>query len=142
MKILEPVEKPRVERLSSIYQHKHMLSVRHGSTWLPVAFDVLDGIICDEIRHHQAILTDKPYIGYTFPVQHCCYLSQTYVTGDQKGTELKVLPEWFGNGFYERAYNREVFVNSDNGALGVVNRTNLTVGLDYCLAKKTLDANA
>ena len=142
MKILEPTEDNRVERLSSIYQHKHMLAVRHGSGWLPIAFDVLDGIVCDKIRHHQAIVTDKPYIGYTFPVKHCCYLSQNYILSDQKGTELKVLPEWYGAGFYESKYDRDIFVNSNSGALGVTNKTNLTIGLDYCLAKKTLDATA
>lgn len=139
MKILEPVDTPRVERLSSIYQHKHMLAVRRGDEWVPITFDVLDGVECKHMRSHKALLTDKPYIGYSFPVGECSYSSQLYLTGDQKGTELKKLPSFFGSRFYEGSYDRKVLVNSANGALGVKNDTTLRVGLDYCLAKKTLD---
>lgn len=139
MKILEPVEERRVERKSSIYQHKHMLAVRRGDEWVPISFDVLDGVDCDHMKSHKAVLTDKPYIGYSFPVDECRYSSQLYIIGQQKGTELKVLPSFFGAGFYESNYDREVLVNSANGALGERNDITLRVGLDYCLAKKTLD---
>lgn len=139
MQILEPTETYRAERLSSIYQHKHMLAVRKGDEWVPVAFDVLDGIFCDTVRSHKAVLTDKPYIGYSFPVQECRYISELYLISDQRGVEKKVLPEWFGAGFYDSVYDRNILVNSANGALGVKNDTTLRVGLDYCLAKNTLD---
>lgn len=139
MIIKEPVEEIRVERKSSIYQHRHMLAVRRGDEWVPIQYDVLDGVGCDCIQTHPAVLTDKPYIGYNFPVGECRYVSQLFVTGEQKGTELKVLPDFYGAGFYESAYDREVFVNACNGALGEKNDTTLRIGLDYCLAKKTLD---
>ena len=139
MEVLEPTEEKRVERLSSIYQFRHMLAVRKGDEWVPIQFDVLDGIVCDKVLSHPAILTDKPYIGYAFPVGECRYISDMYVQSDQKGTELKALPEFFGSGFYESAYDRDIMVNSDNGALGVHNDTTLRVGLDYVLAKNSLD---
>lgn len=139
MKTLSPVEEVKVERRSSIYQHRHMLAVRRGDEWVPIAFDVLEKVDCDGVHSHQAVLTDKPYIGYSFPVGEQRYISQLYLTGHQKGTELKMLPSFYGPGFYESAYDREVFVNAANGALGVKNDTTLRIGLDYCLAKKTLD---
>lgn len=140
MKIVEPSENPRVERLASNLQHKDMLAVYKGNQWLPIAYDVLDGFLCDETLTHKAVLTDKPYIGYHFPVGKCHYLSEIYLKGHAKGKEVKALPEWFGAGFYENTYDHDVMVNSASGALGVVNKTTLNVGLDYVLAKKTLDA--
>lgn len=142
MKILEPVEEIRIERKSSIYQHRHMLAVRRGDEWVPISFDILDGTLCEHMKSHKGVLTDKPYIGYSFPVGECRYVSQLYLTGHQEGTELKKLPDWYGTGFYPSYYNREVLVNGANGALGERNDTTLRVGLDYCLAKKTLDAVA
>lgn len=139
MKILEPVEEIRAERKSSIYQHRHMLAVRRGDEWVPIAFDILDGVECHTMKTRRGILTDKPYIGYSFPVQECRYVSQLYVESDQKGAELKKLPDYYGPGFYQRVYDRDILVNSANGGLGVKNDTTLRVGLDYCLAKKTLD---
>lgn len=142
MEILEPDEKVRVERKASNLQFKHMLAVYKGNQWVPIAFDVLDGFLCDETLTHKAILTDNPYIGYAYPVGKCRYVSDIYLQGDHKATELRVLPSWFGSGFYEEDIDRKTLVNSANGALGVHNDTTLNVGLDYCLAKETLDAVA
>lgn len=139
MEILLPYEPKRLEKKTSLWQNAGMLAVRKGDEWVPISFDVLDGMVCDHMASHKAVLTRKPYIGYQFPVKECRYVSELYVTGDQKGTELVALPEWFGTGFYEQAFDRDVFVNSASGALGVVNDTTLRVGLDYVTAIESLD---
>lgn len=139
MEILEPNEDNRLTRQSSTLQHEGMLAVRRGNQWAPIAYDAIDGIVCDKILAHKAVLTRKPYMGYSFPVEHCKYTSQSYIKSDQKGTELKVLDDFYGTGFYESAYDRKVLVNSDNGALGERNTITTDVGLDYVLAKSSLD---
>lgn len=140
MEILEPNEENRLTRQSSTRQHEGMLAVRRGNQWVPISYDVLDGIMCgDKVITHKAVLTRKPYVGYSFPVKHCTYTSQTYVKSDQKGTELKVLDDFYGTGFYESSYERKVLVNSDAGALGEKNTITTDVGLDYVLAKSSLD---
>lgn len=139
MEVLEPNENNLVERKSSIYQHRGMLAVRKGDAWAPIAFDVLDGITCKTVHSHKAVLTREDYIGYNFPVGSCPYLSEAYVESDQEGIETKVLPDFYGSGFYESRYDRKVLVNSASGALGVVNQDNLQIGLDYVTAKSSLD---
>lgn len=140
MEILEPSEPIRVKRKSSIYQHRDMLAVRRGDEWVPIAFDVFDGMTCKKVYTHKAVLSLKPYIGYNFPVQECRYVSQTYVASDQKGVELLKLPNWYGAGFYQNKYDRKILVNSDTGSLGVKTDTTLRVGEDYCLAVDTIDS--
>lgn len=140
MRFLEPDEERRVERHSSIYQHKHMLAVRRGDEWVPIAFDVLDGFGCKETYTHKAVLTDKPYIGYSFPVGECSYASDVYVSSNQQGQRLRALPAWYGAGFYEDNIDRTILINSASGALGNHQETTLRVGLDYCLATMTLPA--
>lgn len=139
MEILEPTEKRELERKSSIYQNRGMLSVRRGDEWVPIAYDVLDGVQCDRLESHKAVLAVNDYIGYQFPVKECRYLSDVYISSDQTGTELVPLPDFYGAGFYEKKFDRNVLVNSANGALGEHNDTTLRVGLDYVLAKETLD---
>lgn len=139
METIGAVEDRPLERKSSIYQNRHMLAVRKGDEWVPISYDTLEGIDCDTIITKRAVLTDKPYIGYQFPVATCRRLSQTYIASDQKGSELKALPSYFGAGFYERYYDRDIIVNSATGALGQTNATTLRVGLDYVLAKETID---
>lgn len=136
MQFVEPSEPRRTERKSSISQFSGLLSVRRGDEWVPIVFDSLDGIDCKKIKTHKSALALEPFIGYAFPVGECSYSESTYLLSDQKGTELKKLPEWFGDGFYEEHFDRKVFVNGDNGALGVKNDTTLRVGLDYVVAKK------
>lgn len=128
-----------VDRHSSVYQHRGMLAVRKGDQWVPIAFDVLEKVECNRMLSHKGVLTRKPYIGYHFPVGHCTYLSQAYLASNQKGTELKVLPDHYGVGFYESAYNRDIIVNSDSGALGTLNCPTLDIGLDYVLAESSLE---
>lgn len=141
MEILEPTEEHRLERKSSIYQNSGMLAVRKGDEWVPIAFDSLDGIVCNKVYSHKAVLTLNPYIGYQFPVKECRYISDLYVQSNQTGTDLLSLPEFYGAGFFEKKYEREIVVNSATGALGEHEDVTLRVGLDYVLAKDTLEAD-
>lgn len=139
MEFILPDEERVLERKSSIYQFRGFLAVRRGDEWVPIAYDVLDGIHCDHVDSHKAVLTREPYIGYAFPVKECRYLSDTYVLGAEKGVELLPLPEQFGVGFYESAYDRFYAVNGEDSSLGVSNDTTLRVGLDYVLANDSLE---
>lgn len=138
MTITYPEEDQRLTRQSSIYQHAGMLSVRKGDEWVPIAFDVFDGYNCGETLSHQAVLTLRPYIGYHFPVAECPYVHDTYLASDQQGEETALLPSYFGSGFYQRKFDREVLVNSASGALGVRDQGKLRVGLDYVVAKHSM----
>lgn len=133
-------DEPRyLETKSSISQFEGLLSVRRGDEWVPIVFDSLDGIVCKDVESHKVALSVKPYIGYVFPVAKRREIQQTYLASNQQGVELKPLPTFFGPGFYEQAYNRNILVNADNGALGVKNDTTLRVGLDYTLATSALE---
>lgn len=138
--ILEPVMDSQVERKSSNYQYKGFLSVLKRNSWVPISFDVLDYIDCNKVVSHKAIVTDKEFIGYHYPVKECKYYIDQYVVSDSQKTTLKALDEWFGAGFYEAFEDKRVIVNADNGSLGQRNELNLKVGLDYVTAKKTLKA--
>lgn len=138
--ILEPTTNTQVERKTSNYQHKNFLSVMKRNSWVPISFDVLDYIDCDKIVSHKAIVTDREFIGYHFPVKECRYYIDQYVVSDDQDTVLEQLDEWFGAGFYEKFVDKDVIVNADNGSLGTRNEIDLKVGLDYVTAKKTLKA--
>lgn len=139
MEFLLSSDERQLDRKSSIYQFNGFLAVRRGDEWVPISYDVLDAIHCDRIDSHKAVLTREPYIGFAFPVKECRYLTDAYVLGEEKGVELLPLPEQFGTGFYESAYNRAYFVNGENGSLGVQNDVTLRVGQDYVLANDSLD---
>lgn len=132
----------KLERKASNLQFKDFLSVWKGNEWVPISFDTLEGKDCDKIITRKAVLTDKPYIGYKFPVKSCRYVSESYLLSDQRGKELKALPEYYGTGFYESYYDRNVFVNAHNGALGMKDDITLRVGLDYVVAKESLPASS
>lgn len=138
MGFVTPDESRRTEQKSSVYQFHDFLAVRRGDEWVPIAFDSLDGITCDTVHSHKAVLTRKPYIGYVFPVGERNVSEATYLLSDQKGVEVKKLPSFYGGGFYESSYDRKVFVNGANGALGTEDNASLRVGLDYVLAKHSM----
>lgn len=139
MELLESADEQTLQRKSSIYQFGGFLAVRRGDEWVPIQYDVLDAVRCNKVEAHKAVLTNKPYIGYVFPVKECRYISDAYVLGEEKGVELLPLPEFCGAGFYENAYDRAYFVNAGNGALGMRNDTTLRVGLDYVVADDELE---
>lgn len=137
--ILQPAEdENRVERKSSIAQYKDFFSVMKQNQWLPISYDVVDYVYCDGIKSHRAIVTDKNFIGYHFPVQECTFFTDQYVVSDHKETVLKQLPHWFGEGFYTSEENNLAFTNADNGSLGERNLIHAKIGLDYIVATRTL----
>lgn len=134
MEVLQPINDLKLNRYSSINQNRGFLAVHRGGEWVPICFDVFDGVDCHEVKNHKAVLALGDYLGYQFPVGERRYLSDVYVASDQKGTETRALPSFYGAGFYEEAYDRKVLVNSADGALGVHNDTTLRIGQDYILA--------
>lgn len=140
MNLLEPDENPEVFYHSSITQHKNKLSVYKGGEWLPISYDVIDYIDCKRVVSHRAIVTDKPDIGYEFPVNEWHMVSDTYLTGDFTGTKQVKLDPWFGEGYYEKYVKERVYLNAKCSSLGIRNEDKYRVGLNYALAKRTLKA--
>ncbi len=155
LKWLEPDEKPEVFWHSSISQEKHTFSVLKRGEWVPISFDSLDYITCENKEEycgkkkcnqlkpvsHCAILTDKPDIGYVYGVKDCRYLSSVLLTSDHIGVVTKALPVWMGQGTYQEYVKTRAYTESDNAALGFVHDVNLRVGTAYALANRTLPAD-
>lgn len=109
--------------------------------WCPLVADSIDAVDCHgNIISHKVAITDKPVIGYTFPVKDCKYVSDLYLIGQQDELSTERLPEWFGTGFYEKQIRQNVFLNAENGALGIHQEQNLRVGMDYVVGRKLLKA--
>ena len=137
---LEPEQDNEVKWKSSISQHSNKLSVVKGEEVVPISYDVLDFIDCDGTKSHRAVVADGDDIGFNFPTKQCCYYTDEYVYYDGDRTELRVLPHWFGEGMYEAQVEEFDFVNDDNASsLGVRNRYDITIGLNYALADETLE---
>ena len=137
---LNDADETNIHRHSSVNQYGHFLSVKKGGVNIPLRFDSLDWIDCDGVKAHSAIVSDGNDIGYHFPVGHYTYFTDNYLIMDRKEIVVKKLPHWFGEGWYEQALNERTFTNFDNGSLGVRNRVDLRVGLDYATADETLDS--
>lgn len=131
-------ESPEVKYHSSISQHKNKFSVYRAGEWIPISYDVLDYIGCDHIESHPAIMTDGDDIGFMFDVNERNYYTDSYLVYDTQGVRMEKLQHWFGEGEYEKHYTELDFLNANNGSLGVTNRYNLRIGLNYALASKTL----
>lgn len=142
MPTLEPDEKPEVFYHSSISQHKNKLSVMQRGEWVPISFDVLDYINCETgIGAHKAIVTDGDDIGFDFPTGSETLLSDMYLTGDLQTLVTEELPTWFGTGEYQKWVEARGYVNSDRDSLGHRTAQGLRIGLNYALARKTLEAD-
>lgn len=143
MDILYPTDDAQVHRHSSIDQFRGFLSTMVKGGWAPIVFDQLDGAVCDVVKHHPVIIAFGNDVGYVFPEAHCSYASDHFVYFDKEGVEQKLLPECFGGGgeFYQEYVRKNTFVNFDSDdSVGVHNRKELRVGLDFCLADKNLPA--
>lgn len=143
MDILYPTDDAQVHRHSSIDQFRGFLSTMVKGGWAPIVFDQLDGINCETIISHPVIISFGNDVGYVFPEAHCSYASDHFVYFDKEGVGQKLLPECFGGGgeFYQEYVRKNTFVNFDSDdSVGVHNRKELRVGLDFCLADKSLPA--
>lgn len=129
----------KVFRHSSTSQFRTTLSVLKRGEWLPIVADRIDYIDCDKIVRHKAGISDKPDIGYTYPVAECKYFSDIYLLGHNSEKTIEMMETWFGTGFYESFNDKDVLVNSDINSLGESNVAKLRVGMPYCRAEDTLE---
>lgn len=136
---LNDADQTDTHRHSSIDQYGGFLSVKKGGVNVPIRFDSLDWINCEGIKTHPIIISDGTDIGFNFPVGHYTYITDDYILMDRKEVVVRKMPEWFGKGWYEKALNEKVFTNFDNGSLGMRNKVNLRIGLDYVLTDEILD---
>lgn len=139
---LLPDEHPKVHRHSSIDQFSTYFSAWKDGGWAPIVFDQLDGITCDTVKTHPVVLAFSG-LGYVYPEGQCHYEKNIFLTVDKHGVEEKLLPECMGGQgeFYQEFVDKRAFINFDsNDSLGLVNRTDLRVGLHYVEAEDTLPA--
>lgn len=137
---INPIFEDSIQRKSSIYQHKDLLSVMKRGEWCPLVFDVIEGVECRKIKSHKACLRISPGLDYTFPVGTCKYTKDTYYLSQKDKIEKRVLPDYYGTGFYETHERKNVFTNADKYALGNHQEKILRVGKDYVMAKNILKA--
>lgn len=137
-RILTPVNDSKLTRESSINQFEDKLAVLIKGEWVPLSFDIIDGINCGKVRTHKAVLNIRPSLGYAYDVKECNYLTNSYLKSDDYRIETRALPEYYGAGFYQAKVDREILVNADNTALGVSNQKTLRVGTDYVRSRRVL----
>jgi len=107
--------------------------------FFPIVFDHLDYIDCDQVKSHQVIVSTVDELDYEYPVRECTYYTDEYVYVDEQGKELRALPHWFGEGFYQKYYDYNSFVNFDTEAFGTRNKETVQSGLHYATALDTLE---
>lgn len=144
--ILYAEEKEQVHRRSSIDQFKDgFLSAWKQGGWAPILFDQLDSVgECSGVKSHPVIVSFGNDLGYIYPEKKCTYVSDRFIFFDKQGVEQRVLPQCFGEGFYDRWIDKSSFINFDGpdggSSLGTHNETTLRIGLSYCVADETLPA--
>lgn len=138
---LEDASVRRTVTKSSISQAKDKkLSVTNKlGQYFPLVFDHLDYIDCKKVKSHNITVSLVDEADYEYGVQNCTFYTDQYLFVDDKKVELRTLPHWFGEGFYQKFIDRNTFINFDNEALGVRNKTEVQVGLHYVEALDTLD---
>lgn len=137
-KFLPATDDARVKYHSSISQNNGAIAVLAKGEWCYLEFDDLLYVGCEGIKSERAVLVDNDYIGYNYDVKDQRFYTDTYIYHDNHSTELRVLPTWFGEGFYRHTNEEYDFINANNGSFGVRNEYGLRVGLSYALAEKTL----
>lgn len=128
-----------ITRHSSIDQYANFLAVLKGGKAVPIRFDSLDWINCEGIKTHPIIISDGNDLGFNFPVGHYTYFTDTYLIMDRKEVVVEKLPHWFGEGWFEKAVDKDVFTNFDGSSLGERNRVDLRIGYEYIAADEVLD---
>lgn len=137
---IHPISNDAVERKSSIFQHNNLLAVMQRGEWCPLVFDIIDGVECRQMKSHKVVLRLRPGLNYTFPVGTCRYAKNTYYTTQKDKIETRVLPSYYGAGFYQAHERKNMFTNIGDQAFGVRQEKILRVGKDYVQAQKTLKA--
>lgn len=138
MKMIPHSDTRDIDTLSSIDQYRGFLSVYERGGQTPIQFDFLDYIDCDKVVSHPVIIEFSDNIGYNFPIDECEYTTDDYLMFNRRETEMRVLPECIGEGFYEAYVNDDEIINFSDSGLGTHNTYKLKIGQDYYLAKKFL----
>lgn len=138
MAMLSSKDDHKVHRKSSIDQYNNTLHIVKGGVSIPISFDTLDYIYCNKTVSHRTILSEGGDIGYHFDVGKRVFFSDLYVISDFRGTETAQLPAFFGEGFYDRYFSKNVLAVDDRSSLGTRNVSERKVGLDYILADETI----
>lgn len=140
MDFLPDASERRTRTKSSISQAKDSkLSVTNNiGQFFPIVFDVLDYIDCDRVKSHQTMVSDSDELAYDREVKECNYYTDEYVYIDEHGSELRTLPHWAGEGFYQAAVDRNAFVNFDTESFGTRNKETVQIGKHYVEAVDTL----
>ena len=141
MQILFHDDKRTVNAHSSIDQFRDFFSVNIGGEWVPIEYDYIDYINCDEVVSHPVIIDTGDYIGYYFPVGECSDMDDTYPLFDYEEVVKLPLSEFQGEGEYEAYEKDDVIVNFDNAALGIRNNNTYRIGQDYLIADEFLPAD-
>ena len=140
MSILKHDEGKRtVKRVSSIDQYAGYISVYERGGWTPIQFDYLDYIDCDKVVSHPVVIEFDDKIGYQYQIDETRQTTDEYMKFDFAEVTTEALPEFMGEGFYERYDEGEELINFDNGnALGVRNDYRMKVGTDYIVGTEFL----
>lgn len=140
MDFLPDASEHRTVTKSSISQARNSkLSVTNNlGQFFPIVFDKLDWIDCDKVKSHKIVVSTSDELDYEYPVGECTYYTDEYVYIDEHGRELRTLPHWFGEGFFEAYVDRNTFVNFDREAFGTRNKQTLDVGKHYVVAAEDL----
>lgn len=141
--ILTPDEDLGSEALvkrSSIDQFESSgLHIMRGGRAVPISWDKIDWIDCKCVHSHRVYSAPEEGLDYTYPVGSCRITTDTYAVVDEYGETIEQLPAWFGEGFYKKIIDRQVYTNSDTNSLGIRNVENLKIGLGYITATETLE---
>lgn len=145
MKVLFHEDDPKVKVHSSIDQYKGFFAAYERGGETPIEFDYIDYVKCvgqcgeRTIVSHPVILEYGDSLGYNFPIYECEYTTDDYPTYDREVVETRVLPEEYGEGFYEAYDKSQAIINDDDGgALGIRNNYKLKIGTDYYRTDKIL----
>lgn len=136
MHLIYSTNKSEIKAHSSIDQYKGFIATYERGGWTPIEFDNLDYIDCDNVVSHPVIIEFADMVGYNFPIGECEYTTDSYQKFDNKGVEMRVLPECIGEGFYEVAIDGEEIINFDGSALATRNNYKLKIGQDYYLSDR------
>lgn len=140
MDFLPDASEHRTVTKSSISQARNnkLSTTNELGQFFPIVFDVLDHIDCTKIFSHRAVISATDELDYEYPVRECTYYTDKYIYMDEQGTELRTLPHWFGEGYYQAYIDRNQFVNFDDQAFGTRNKQTLQSGLHYVIANDDL----
>lgn len=141
MEYLPDASEHRTVTKSSISQARNskLSTTNDLGQFFPVIWDHLDYIDCDRVKSHPIIVSTVDELDYQYPVRECTYYTDEYVYVDEQGIELRTLPHWFGEGFYQAYVDSNDFVNFDTEAFGTRNKETLQSGLYYVESADRLD---